>query len=55
MSNHEADKLQQQKTTPGATPVSEEQETEAIVGKGSLKAKGVFSPVLARCTKENGQ
>ncbi len=27
--NPEADELQQQKTTPGAAPVSQEQETEA--------------------------
>ncbi len=33
MLNPEADGLQQQKTTPGAAPVSEEQETEATFTK----------------------
>lgn len=36
-SNLEADGLQEQKITPGATPVSEEQETEAIIRTGSPK------------------
>ncbi len=37
MSNFEADELQQQKTTPGAAPVSYEQETEATIHTGSPK------------------
>ncbi len=36
-SNPEADGLQQQKTTPGAAPVSKEQETEATIRTGSPK------------------
>ncbi len=36
-SNPEADGLQQQKTTPGAAPVSYEQETEATIRTGSPK------------------
>ncbi len=35
--NPEADGLQQQKTTPGAAPVSWEQETEATIRTGSPK------------------
>ncbi len=37
MSNPEADGLQQQKTTPGAAPVSKEHETEATIHTGSPK------------------
>ncbi len=36
-SNPESDGLQQQKTTPGNTPVSKEQEMEATIRTGSPK------------------
>ncbi len=36
-SNPEADELQQQKTTQGAAPVSQEQETEDTIHTGSPK------------------
>lgn len=37
ISNLPAEGLQQQKSTPGAPPVNQEQETEATIHTGSLK------------------
>lgn len=55
-SNLEADGLQQQKTTPGATPVSLEQENEATIlmslvvwGIFSRHALGPLVPIEYRC------